>query len=92
MYGNKFSIFFHTTTLFEAQSPRRLAWITVAAGAVLSVLASMLVGVALRARNRQERMTEQIWKARDALAAAQQERNKLSRDLHDGTIQSLYAI
>jgi signal transduction histidine kinase len=37
-------------------------------------------------------MTEQIREARDALAAAQQERNKFSRDLHDGTIQSLYAI
>lgn len=92
MYGLKFSIFFYTTPLFEAQSPRRLAKIAMIAGTVLTVLASALVGVALRARNRQERMTEQIREARDALAAAQQEREQLSRDLHDGTIQSLYAI
>ena len=46
----------------------------------------------MRARNRLELLTEQIREARDALAAAQKERNKISRDLHDGTIQSLYAI
>jgi signal transduction histidine kinase len=63
-----------------------------AAGATLTLLATALVGVALRARNQQEVLTEQIREARDALAAAQQERNKISRDLHDGTIQSLYAI
>jgi signal transduction histidine kinase len=37
-------------------------------------------------------LTGQIREARDALAAAQREREKFSRDLHDGTIQSLYAI
>lgn len=92
MYGMRFSIFFYTTPLFEAQSPRRLARITAAAGTVVTLLAAALVGVALRARDRQEQMTEQIREARDALSAAQQERNKISRDLHDGTIQSLYAI
>jgi len=92
MYGAMFSIFYYTTPLFEAQSPRRLAQIAMAAGAALTLLASALVSVALRARNRQELMTEQIREARDALAAAQQERNRISRDLHDGTIQSLYAI
>jgi signal transduction histidine kinase len=92
MYRQSFTIFFYTTPLFEAQSPRRLAKVAMAAGAALTVLASALVGVALRARNRQELMLEQIREARDALAAAQEERNKFSRDLHDGTIQSLYAI
>lgn len=92
MYGNKFSIFFHTTPLFEAQSPRRLAKVAMAAGTALTLLAAALVGVALRARNQQEVLTEQIREARDALAAAQREREKFSRDLHDGTIQSLYAI
>jgi len=92
MYGQVFSIFFYTTPLFEAQSPRRLAKIATAAGTTLTLLATALVGVALRARNRQELMTEQIREARDALAAAQRERDKISRDLHDGTIQSLYAI
>jgi signal transduction histidine kinase len=92
MYGMRFSIFFYTTPLFEAQSPRRLAKIAMAAGTVLTLLATGLVGVVQRARNQQELLTDQIREARDALAAAQKERSKISRDLHDGTIQSLYAI
>lgn len=92
MYGQKFSIFFYTTPLFEAQSPRRLAKISGGAGTLLTLLATALVGVATRARSQQEQLTEQIRDARDALAAAQRERTKISRDLHDGTIQSLYAI
>lgn len=92
MYGMKFSIFFYTTPLFEAQSPRRMAKVAMAAGVVLTLLASALAGVTQRAQNRQERMIEQLREARDALRAAQQERNSISRDLHDGTVQSLYAI
>jgi signal transduction histidine kinase len=92
MYGSRFSIFFYTTGQFEAQSPRRLAKIAMAAGVILTLLATALVGLAFRARRQQEQMTEQIREARDALAIAHRERQNLSRDLHDGTIQSLYAI
>jgi signal transduction histidine kinase len=92
MYGDDFSIFFYTTPLFEAQSPRRLAKTAGLAGLAITLLATALVGVSVRARNRQDRLTGQIREARDALAAAQRERERISRDLHDGTIQSLYAI
>lgn len=92
MYAMKFSLFFHTTPLFEAQSPRRLAKTAAGAGLAVTLLATALVGVSVRARNRQDRLTRQIREARDALAAAQREREKIGRDLHDGTIQSLYAI
>lgn len=92
MYGRRFSIFFYTTPLFEAQSPRRMAWIAASAGAGITLLASTLVGVSLRARTRQERMTAEVIEARDALNAAEKERVKLGHDLHDGAIQSLYAV
>lgn len=92
MYGMKFSVFFYTTPLFEAQSPRRVAHMATASGFAITLLATALVGVAVRARNRQDRLTLQIREARDALAAAQRERERIGRDLHDGTIQSLYAI
>lgn len=92
MYGMKFSLFFYTTPLFEAQSPRRLAKTATLAGLAVTLLATALVGGSVRARNRQDRLTLQIREARDALAAAQREREKIGRDLHDGTIQSLYAI
>ena len=92
VYGRRFSIYFYTTPLFEAQSPKRLAKVTMAAGLGVSFLATALVAVASRARLRQGELAEQIREARDALAAAQRAREKISRDLHDGTIQSLYAI
>lgn len=92
MYAKRFSIYYYTTPLFEAQSPRRLAYFSMAAGTMLTLVVTVLVGVATRARNLQEQMTDQVREARDALAAAQVERNKISRDLHDGTIQTLYAI
>jgi signal transduction histidine kinase len=92
MYGQRFCLFFYTKPLFEAQSPRRLAKIAGWAGLAVTLLATALVGVSVRARNRQDRLTGQIREARDALAVAQRERERISRDLHDGTIQSLYAI
>lgn len=92
MYGLKFSIFFYTTPLFEAQSPRRLAKVAAGAGCALTLMATTLVGLALRSRDQQEDLTNQIRDARDALSEAQKAREKFSRDLHDGTIQSLYAI
>lgn len=92
MHGHRFLLYFHTTPLFEAQSPRRLARTAALAGFVVTLLATALVGVSVRARSREDSLTGQIIEARDALAAAQRERVKISRDLHDGTIQSLYAI
>ena len=92
MYVNKFHIFFYTTPLFDAQSPRGMAWIAAGAGTGMTLLAGTLVGVLLTARTRQEEMTEDVLEARDALAAAEKEREKLGHDLHDGAIQSLYAV
>lgn len=92
MYGRDFSIFFYTTPLFEAQSPRRLVKTAGWAGFAIALLAAGLVGVSVKARHKEDALTAQIREARDALAAAQRERVRISRDLHDGTIQSLYAI
>lgn len=92
MYGWRWAVFIYSLPPFEEASPRRLARMATVAGTAMTLLATALVGVAFRARGRQELMTEQIREARDALAAAQQERQKLSHDLHDNTIQALYAI
>lgn len=92
MYTRHFSIFFYTTPQFEAQSPRRLAKTVTISGAGITMLATALVGFSLRARGRQEQMAAEVLDARDALAAAGRERVRLGHDLHDGAIQSLYAI
>lgn len=92
MFGDRFSIFFHTTPLFEAQSPKRLAGTAMVSGVVMTVLTAALVGVLTRSRTRQGEMMAEILEARDALAATQKERERLGHDLHDGAIQSLYAV
>lgn len=92
MFFDRFTLFFYTTPLFEAQSPKRLARTVMAAGAGVTVLAAVLVAVIRRARLRQQRMAAAVLEARDALAAAEKERVRLGHDLHDGAIQSLYGI
>jgi signal transduction histidine kinase len=92
MFSDRYGLFFYTTPLFEAQSPLRLARTATTAGVSLSLLATLLVAIITRARLRQERMTAEIIEARDALAATQRERERFGHDLHDGAIQSLYAV
>jgi signal transduction histidine kinase len=91
-YGRRWALELASTPLFESESSRDRGWLIAGGGGGMTLLASALVAVGLRARTRQERMTEQIREARDALAAAQREREKLSHDLHDNAIQALYAI
>jgi len=92
MYGDRWSLFVYTMPLFEAQSARKMGWLAFGTGACMTLLATALLSFALRARSRQETLAKRIREARDALAAAQKERQKLSHDLHDNTIQALYAI
>lgn len=91
-YERRWTLEMTSTPRFEAESPRHRAWLVLAAGMGMSLLASALVGLALRAAHRQRRLTDQIREARDALTAVQKEREKLGHDLHDNTIQTLYAV
>lgn len=91
-YGRRWLLEMTSTPQFEAESPRHRAWLVLAAGTGMTMLASALLGVALRAAYRQGRLTDQIREARDALASAQKVRERLSHDLHDNTIQALYAV
>lgn len=92
MYGTRWTLFFHTTPLFEQQSARyRAAWAG-GWGLLTTALVCWLVGGQVRHRSRERFRAEQLQAARDALQAAQHQREQLSRDLHDGAIQSLYAV
>ena len=92
LYNGHWSLFVYTLPAFEAGSPRYMARLTFGAGTAMTLLATALVVMGLRARHRQELLTDQIREARDALAAAEQQRQRLSHDLHDNTVQTLYAI
>lgn len=81
-----------TTELFDQASPRRWArW--VGTGALgLTVLMAALLFVQIRARERQSVLLTELGDTHGRLERSVRERARLSRDLHDGTIQSLYAL
>jgi len=92
VYGRRIWAQFWTTPAFAAQSHRRWPWITAGVGGLVTVLTAGLLAVQVRARLRQESVTAELRTALDELDAARCERERLSHDLHDGTIQSLYAL
>ena len=91
-YAQRWSLEAVSTPLFEAESAGHRAWPLGLGGAGFTVLATTLIGVVIRARVRQERLTSEITEARNTLTATERERASLGDDLHDGAIQSLYAI
>lgn len=91
-YGRRWRLEFRSTPFFEAESTRYRAWFAAGGGTAFSLLAGALIAVGLRSRFRQEHLTAEITDARDAITAAERERERLGHDLHDGAIQSLYAV
>ena len=81
-----------STEAFEAQSMQPWAWLTGAGGAGLTLLASGLLFVQIRAREAQAGVMEALHAANSKLLLAYRERESLSRDLHDGSIQNFYAL
>lgn len=91
-YRARWQLVFYSTKMFDQQSTQYRAWITLSAGAGISTLMALLLGVQVRARRRQEVISSQLRAALSELEQARKEREQLSYDLHDGAIQSLYAF
>ncbi|MBL9175674.1 MAG: sensor histidine kinase [Verrucomicrobiales bacterium] len=68
------------------------AWGAAALGLVSTGLLSGLVWAQGRSRRDQARIAAELREANERLAAVTRERERLTRDLHDGTIQSIYAL
>lgn len=81
-----------TTELFEVTSPRFWTGWVGGGGIALTALIAALLYVQIRARDRQSLLLEEIQAANARLKDSQRARARLSRDLHDGAIQSLYAV
>lgn len=91
-WGHRWCLEMTSTPLFDAESDRWRAWYLGVGGAGFTLLSATLIGIALRARVRQERLAAEITEARNTLAVSERARANLGDDLHDGAIQSLYAI
>lgn len=92
MYGAYWKLYFYTTPLFDQHSTRLRAWWAGGLGFAVTTLFCWALAVQTRGRLLEARRASELKEARDALQGAQKERERLSHDLHDGAIQSLYAI
>jgi signal transduction histidine kinase len=77
---------------FEERSLRRWPWIITGTGSGLALLTAALLFVQVRGREKEAEGAAQLRAANVELARLNHDRERLSRDLHDGTIQSLYAV
>lgn len=80
------------TDHFRDQSERRIALWVSGCGVVFTLLATQVLFLQIRERRHQAEMLERLQSANRRLAQAHRERARLSRDLHDGTVQNLYAV
>lgn len=91
-HAQEWTLILHTTALFEKESSRSRPWTAVATGAALSMLIAALLVTQIRGRLRQEEIAAELRSACEDLQKVQNERERIGRDLHDGTIQSLYGL
>ena len=83
---------FCTSPQFEAQSRRYWQWVSAGLGTGFTLLTAGLLFIQIRGREKDALNAERLQKANGELARNQREKERLSRNLHDGTIQSLYAV
>lgn len=91
-YGYRLAINYWSTPEFEAQSQRHWPWAAAGVGGSFTLLAAGLLFVQVRARQRETLAAARLGAAHAELDRLSRERARLSRDLHDGTIQNLYAV
>jgi signal transduction histidine kinase len=92
LYQGRFFCEVWTTPEFDRHHHRRAPWLVALAGAAFTLLAAGFVAGQVRARLTETAVAENLRGLNAELAAVTKERARLSRDLHDGTIQNLYAL
>ncbi len=92
IHGQEWTLALYTTPLFEKESSRYRPWTVLFSGTMLSGLVTALLFVQIRARVRHEAIAAELRSACGDLQRAQNERDRIGRDIHDGAIQSLYGL
>lgn len=82
----------YTTPEFEAQSPRRLVLALAGSVALVALVLAAFVRSQTLGRQRAESLAALREEGRMLLRSVGDERERLSRDLHDGAVQAMYAV
>jgi signal transduction histidine kinase len=91
-YTGKLRARFHSTPLFDQYSTAPRAWTVLWMGSGLSLAMAAVLWVQMRGRQRAMRLASALDESRQLLGRASELQTRISRDLHDGTVQSLFAI
>lgn len=91
-YGRRLFIQMWTTPIFHAHSRRYQTWMTAAGGGGGTLFATLLVALQTRARLKEKAVADTLRQTLEDLHKAQKERQMISRNIHDGAIQTLYAV
>lgn len=91
-FGRTVQCEFRSDPTADPAANRARPWVAAALGTTFTALLSGLVWAQGRSRRDQARITAELRAANERLAAVTRERERLTRDLHDGTIQSIYAL
>gem|GEM_PF-3003556 len=91
-YGQRWTVLCWRLPLFNERSSRDRAFWALGAGTLVSLAMAGFVWIQSRSRVRAQRDAAVLRRTNDRLAAALKDREQLSRDLHDNTLQNLYAI
>lgn len=91
-FGRTIQCEFWSDPRTDPAANRARPWVASGLGLVFTGLLSGLVWAQGRSRRDQTRIAAELRAANERLAAVTRERERLTRDLHDGTIQSIYAL
>lgn len=91
-FKNRLYIDFYSLPSFDAGSVRYWPWVVGAVGTALSALASIGIFLQTRARDKERLVLHNLRSTHERLQEALRERVRLSRDLHDVVIQTIYAV
>lgn len=91
-YRRRLVFDFRTTPAFAPHSLRRLPLLAGLIGGCLTLLAAGLVFSQTRARLRAMADAARLRATNEQLATALRDRERISRELHDGALQSVYAV
>lgn len=92
LYHRRLWIDVCSTPSFSSNPVGRLPWLGGSIGGCFTLLTTGLLLSQVRSREKQASMLEELRVANAELSRAARDRARWSRDLHDGTIQRLYAV